>query len=460
MLAADLNALLALHPVTGETLDHLPPSCEPNDLLGLPQEVEPATVIVTKSLILAASLRAQCESEHIWYGNPFCPGCRPQYAIRSLQRRLALDIRFDPTKIDCGPPVAVASRSAFYTYDDLLGLPEPHWLIDGVVPQGGIGYITGRDGSYKTFLAIDIAISTVCWYSSPRDWHGGRYVEAGGYGRALILEGEGVSSIRKRIDATIEAKGIELSASQKASIVIRNGTVNLYGGNGDFHALLDYVTAFAPDVIIVDTLNRSSGAADQNSASDMSIITTRLHMLEVAAEVNSTAGERCTVIVVAHTDKGDNDARGSSAIEDDADFVLHCKKKEDRLAITVAKMKDGESGFVIDLQAVEKAGSLALMEPTTAADPLWSASSPRSRVIGALRTLQPQQWCTQAEVFAVAKDDQFDGEVNRGTVSREVNRLISECAVEKHASAKAFRLVAGWSEPIPASTLEGWLADE
>ncbi|GAA3703424.1 hypothetical protein GCM10022399_20030 [Terrabacter ginsenosidimutans] len=353
------------HPVTGERIAHLAAGWTEADLMPLPAGMEPSMRVMQQARILGEEVALTHEREHNSFGegNPFCRICRPQGWEGSLQRRLILDARFDPrqTPPPLVQPVIAEERNEYFTYDGLADMPDPEWMIHGVVPQGGIGYITGRDGSFKTFLALDIAVSTIAWPHGP-NWHGGRFVEVGGYGRALILEGEGVGSMRKRIDAAVGAKDITLTEKQKASIVVRNGTVNLHGGKSEFHGLLDFVREFQPDVVIVDTLNRSAGAADQNSASDMSVITQRLHLIAQAAEERAEHGERCTVIVVAHTDKGDNDARGSSAIEDDADFVLHCKKSDDRLRVRVAKMKDGESGFDITLQAKPYGESIALVE--------------------------------------------------------------------------------------------------
>ena len=143
---------------------------------------------------------------------------------------------------------------------------------------------------------------------------------------------------------------------------IRNGAVDLYAGAEAFQGLLQAVREQQPDLVVIDTLNRSVGSAEQNSASDMSVVTARI------AEIKAAAGDDCTVIVIAHTDKGDKDARGSSAIEDDADFVLHCKKADDRLAVTVAKMKDGESGQTIDL-AVKPVGESLVLTPVKPGSP-------------------------------------------------------------------------------------------
>jgi hypothetical protein len=58
-----------------------------------------------------------------------------------------------------------------------------------------------------------------------------------------------------------------------------------------------------------------------------------------------------TVLVVAHTDKGDKDSRGYSGIEDDADFVWHARREAHRLELELTKMKDGPDGITLQMQA-------------------------------------------------------------------------------------------------------------
>lgn len=404
-----------------------------------------------------------------------------EYDVYADSREEAVAQTLAPPPRPAEKPTKEEQRSPFYTYNELGDLPEPGWFIEAIVPANSTGYITGRDGSYKTFLAIDIAITVATWWQANNGfgtdvhWHGGRRVYEPATCNVLILEGEGVRSIRKRIDAKVETLGLThdiyedwgglpfaspskhatleadgywwvfgsravrkvgtapgLDDDSRSQIVVRNGTVDLHGGKGDFHALLAYVREYKPDLIVVDTLNRSAGAADQNSASDMSIITQRLHALKDAGS------EDCTIIVVAHTDKGDNDARGSSAIEDDADWVLHCKKDEDRLKVKVAKQKDGESGFTIDLQATEVAGSLALVEPK-GDDLEWLSDNMQARVKGVLdraRHLEPQ---TVQQILALVKDDGTGKSAGRTAVYNAVSELASEGVLDttKHGTSAA-----------------------
>jgi hypothetical protein len=61
----------------------------------------------------------------------------------------------------CGAGVAPLEKTQahrpdrLYTWQELKGLPEPDWLIDGVPPKDGLTVLYGAPGLGKTFLALD-----------------------------------------------------------------------------------------------------------------------------------------------------------------------------------------------------------------------------------------------------------------------------------------------------------------
>ena len=67
---------------------------------------------------------------------------------------------------------------------------ETKWLIDGIIPAGSINWMVAAPGSFKTFLALDMAACI----ASGRPWHG-RETDAG---VALYVAGEGGNDIHVR----------------------------------------------------------------------------------------------------------------------------------------------------------------------------------------------------------------------------------------------------------------------
>lgn len=357
------------------------------------------------------------EAEHFIRLRPFCPTCRGSRILAALSLanwfvrhpgRLP-DIKSDTTlewdteqvidQIESNQAELYLSRS------ELAAMRAPNDLIEGILPTHGVGYITGRDRSLKTFLALDMFLHVACMYCF---WHEAgkdgverprRRINFLGEGKGIFLAGEGVTSFNPRIEAWIKAqhvKGWPMSPLRTAdnepavrdqtcevcvktddelvghvhhvefdandqmilapgigeledgNITVRRGTVNLFAGGDDYRYLLAMARKQQPDIIVVDTLALSSGAAEQNSATDMGEVHARAKAL-----ADASGG---VVLIIAHTDKGDNDARGNSVIEDNADFVLHCERIDnDQLKVQVAKRKDAEDNWHF-MMAVEEIG--------------------------------------------------------------------------------------------------------
>lgn len=357
-------------------------------------------------------LEAEHDERHFIRLRPHCPKCRGSRAIARLslcmsmadgQRRRVEDSSDTTLGWDSERVTVQTERNQADLYlnrDQLSRLAPPQDLIEGIIPSRGVGYITGRDRSLKTFLGIDIMMHVATmqshWHRAgpngadrPRrrcDFrHQGKVIFAAGegvhafgprmdawvaeqhvkgYGDAKILTRDGVRAIRREGCAVCDAEAdpdvghvghlefvepddvdnesmvlVEgLGPIENRNIVIRQGTPNLFAGGDDYLYLLALARRERPDLVVLDTLALSSGAADQQAAADMGLVHERAAMI---AEASGGV-----VMIVAHTDKGDNDARGSSVIEDNSDFVLHCLRvDDDQLEVTVAKRKDAEDNW-------------------------------------------------------------------------------------------------------------------
>lgn len=386
-----------------------------------------ATIIAPNDLkrvpLLLKQYAAEHDEGHFIRLHPFCPTCRGAMEIA----RLSLDSWL--TRHPGGRPVntsdadlpwdteriavdnSVKQSTLYKNVSQLAMLPTPRDLVEGVIPRRGVGYITGRDRSLKTFLALDICLHVGAmmhhWHAAPKrgEERGTRRKLGWTHGGKIIFAaGEGVSSFSPRIDAWVDSQHVKRPTDdqyktpegalalrrdgchrcaaevdpyighvhnlqfdepdnldnetlhiepgfgelEEENIIIRVGTPNLFAGGDDFRYLLAMARKERPDVIVLDTLALSSGSADQQAATDMGVIDANARLLADAGD--------CVVIIIAHTDKGDNDARGSSVIEDNADFVLHCTRPDnDRVEVKVAKRKDAEDNwsFILGVEQVE-----------------------------------------------------------------------------------------------------------
>ncbi len=336
-----------------------------------------------------------------------------------LRRSLLLDgKRATPRAPQPEPPLL--------TLSELRSMEPAGYLVQGVIPHQAVGILRARDGMGKTFLALDLALHVA---AGLMEWHG-RDVDWVNDARVLYFMGEGASGAPKRIEAWLEAHPEADTDELDRDVMIYPGSFNLFTGSG-FDRALRWHREIRPDLTVIDTQQTHTAGSDHNSASDMALVGERVRALQRAS-----GG---TVLVLAHTGKSDKDTRGSSAIEDDADFVLHVTEwsAPGSMRLDITKMKDGPTGS-LTLGVRRIADSLVLVDPGQAPAAEWSSSSAASRVLGALRQLQPTGPATVPQVQAVLDDDGL-AQMNRGSTYKVLARLVDSGEVVQTVSGATKR---------------------
>ncbi len=103
-----------------------------------------------------------------------------------------------PATIDPMPLVTVQTAPApirFFDVGRIMTMTKPDFLVEDIIPLTGLGQIFGESGTYKTFLAVDLALCV----ASGKPWLGKPTVQ----GTALFLCGEGQYGIAQRIKAWV-----------------------------------------------------------------------------------------------------------------------------------------------------------------------------------------------------------------------------------------------------------------
>lgn len=231
----------------------------------------------------------------------------------------------------------------FLLADQLDSLPTPEPLIADVLTRHAYGILRGRDATFKSFVALDWSLRL----ATGTPWQGKPVEQV----RVLYVAGEGAHGVAARVRAWEKATGITVDPEW---FVVRRSAVNLYRAGPEFDHLLAYVRDREVGLVVLDTLRRMSGGAEGNG-SDMGTVVDHIERLKRETADGS-------VLTIAHTDKGDNDTRGFSGIEDDADIVWSAKRENgtDEVTITCEKMKDGPDGHRFDLRLRPEGESLVV----------------------------------------------------------------------------------------------------
>lgn len=220
--------------------------------------------------------------------------------------------------------------------------PPPEWLITDVLPAAGVTVLYGPSGSYKSFVALDLAAHFVLG----RDWCGKAtalpWGDLGGEprrrNRALYVAAEGNYADRNTAWYLHHGKpdfGHDFSFLQRPVNLLDPVAVD---------ELLDYAYDRDCELIVIDTLARATAGADENTSKDMG------QALDACSRVARETD--AAVLLVHHTGKDPSRGeRGSSAIRGALDASLEVTKTGDlRAVLKTRKQRDADDNAVMPLR--------------------------------------------------------------------------------------------------------------
>ncbi len=241
-------------------------------------------------------------------------------------------------------------RFKLYTVKDLEELPDPAWLLEDLLPEGGLAELYGKPGAGKSFLSLDWALSLaagVPWLGRPLNQADVVYVSA-----------EGGRGLKKRI-AAWRTEHPEADLSRFRAILAPVDMLDPKDGKALVQAIQE--TSCEPSLVVIDTLARCFGDGDENAAVDM-------NRFVKGTDLIKGTFLQATVLVVHHTGKdARRKDRGSTALRAAADtmmelaatggskaLTLTCEKQKDwelfkdiRLSLRVVALEGGETSCVI-----------------------------------------------------------------------------------------------------------------
>ena len=217
-----------------------------------------------------------------------------------------------------------------YSVQQLLALPQLTWLVKGVIPDAGMGVLYGDSGAGKTFVAIDLALSI----SRGINWQGCGVKKPTG---VLYVSAEGGGGMSKRLKAYSKHHGIDLTKISMGFV-----TVGLNLREGDAERVIDGCRKMERcdkpiGFIVMDTLNRTMGGADENASKDMG------EYLDAINQIAKATG--AFVLIIHHSGKNSSQgARGHSSLRAAVDTEMSIKADGLIQVLTITKSRDGETG--------------------------------------------------------------------------------------------------------------------
>lgn len=225
----------------------------------------------------------------------------------------------------------------------VLDLPAPAWVVDGMVPAGGLVMPYGPPKAGKSLVAIDLALSV----ATGRPWAGNQVHP----GNVLYVAAEGVGGLAARVAAWLEHR--DLDALSLGFTYWLTRPINLFDA-GEVGALVDLCRRDMRVVLIVlDTFARCTVGAEANSASDMGRVVNALDVIRTATGA--------AVMPVHHAGKiTSNGPRGSSALLGAVDAAYEITGDGKVVTMRCTAMKDAAMPRALTFKMVPAAESVAL----------------------------------------------------------------------------------------------------
>ncbi len=199
------------------------------------------------------------------------------------------------------------------------------WAIKHVLPADSVGMMFGASGTFKSFVALDMALHMA--HGLP--WLGKKTKQ----GTVLFIAAEGGAGLWRRVKAWHQARGLSWV---NAPFYVLPVAVMLGDRTADVVAAAQAV-GVKPDLLIVDTMSQTFDG-EENSANE---VAGYLRTLSTAFR----ALWECVVLVIHHSGHSATERpRGSSAIVSNTDFLFGVFRDEKEMLTTVTceKQKDGD----------------------------------------------------------------------------------------------------------------------
>jgi len=180
---------------------------------------------------------------------------------------------------------------------------EKRWLVEGLWAQGEVGVIGGQPKSFKSFLALDLAVSV----ASGTPCLGRHRVPTPG--RVLLYAAEDLEDeVRLRLEKLCDRSGVDFATLDLH--VIRETSLRL-DVEEDCLALEDAVARLEPVLFILDPFVRCH-RIDENVSAQV------VPLLAFLRELQRRYG--CAVAVVHHAKKGTGSIRPGQALRGSSEF--------------------------------------------------------------------------------------------------------------------------------------------
>lgn len=281
--------------------------------------------------------------------------------------------------------LAAALDARVLTAAQMRDMPPPAQLVAGLLCLHSESWLIAKSGSYKTFIALDIAGHV----GAGRPWMGRPVVR----GDVFYLVAEGVGGMGSRVRAWEQRNG------EMAGVVFLPMPVQIKRED-HWAALVEVCRRRQPVLIILDTQARITVGLNENDNSEMG------EMVEAIGRLRRATG--ACVLVVHHLGRNGSDARGASAIDGAQDSELRLTRGAGmQVTLETDKQRHLPDKVRVELELftcqLDNGGTSLVVGPPLSvvrAEPDWRANLPINQLtlVDVMRDIFPAVGATKAEL--------------------------------------------------------------
>ena len=203
---------------------------------------------------------------------------------------------------------------------------EPDWLLENFLPEKSYAMMYGAYSTFKSFIALDIALSIVTGgLSSQNLW--GKIK----FGNTLFALGEGRAMFVQRMRAWEHAK---MNGHLAHGIFLCDPVPRI---TDELEEFIEANLTLNPEgykLVVIDTVGRAMQGMNENAQENASAFTAMVEAMQKEFG--------CAVLALHHTGKSNTGPRGSSVFGADADVVIALERNPSdyTVAMTMEKQKD------------------------------------------------------------------------------------------------------------------------
>lgn len=204
-----------------------------------------------------------------------------------------------------------------YSVEELGEFPPVSWLIDRYLARGEFSVFWGEGDTYKSFLSLDWAATL-----------------ASGGAPVVYIAAEGASGMKARVAAWMKHNGV----AELPQLFIMPANVNMHRPRELtfwVEAIRAQLGETSPVLVVVDTLARNFVGGSENDPQDLGQFVDGVERIRREF--------RTSVLVIHHSTKGGDSARGNEALRNASFAMFELKRINQSLVkLMCDRMKDAE----------------------------------------------------------------------------------------------------------------------